>query len=447
MKQINNLQTGNKFKKTEIGEIPVDWEVKTLSDAINVDSNAIVAGPFGSNLKVIDYRENGVPIIRLQNVDFYKFIDKDIKYISEKKAKELIYHSFISGDIALAKLGPPIGKSCLIPDYLKKGIVVADVVRIRADAKKTDKYFIMYILNSHYALNQLNLNTIGTTRPQVNLSDVRNLIIPFPVLKEQNKIAEILFSIDTAIKKIQRVIDKTKELKKGLMQELFTKGIGHKKFKKSELGKIPAKWEFKKLLNAVNSSKTAIVAGPFGSNLTVKDYRDEGVPIIRLQNIAFYKFIEKDIKYISTKKAEELAYHSFKIGDIVLSKMGAPIGKACIIPDKIGNGVVVADVVRIRVDKTMANKLFIMYMLNSPIVFNQLNANIIGTTRPRVNLNQVRDLIIPCPDLIEQEKIADILISVENEIENATLNKIQLEGIKKGLMESLLSGKIRAKMI
>ncbi len=230
------------------------------------------------------------------------------------------------------------------------------------------------------------------------------------------------------------------------MQELLTRGIRHKKFKKTKIGELPVDWEVKTLLNAVGGRNDQIVAGPFGSNLKVKDYKDEGIPIIRLQNIEFCKFISKDIKYISSKKAKELNYHAFEKGDIVLAKLGQPIGKTCIIPEFMEEGIVVADVVRIRIDEQFSNKKFIMYVLNSFHCLNQLNKEIIGTTRPRVNLNQVRNLLMPYLPLHEQKKIAEVLTSVDEEIEDEMAHKERLESIKKGLMQVLLTGKIRTKI-
>src|SRR5215203_2749077 len=122
------MQKLQKFKKTELGEIPEDWDLCSLIDFVD-GKNDIVAGPFGSNLKVSDYKPHGVPIIRLQNIERNKFINENIRYISQEKANELKYHSYRQNDIVLAKLGDPIGKTCIIPDHIKGGIVVADVVR------------------------------------------------------------------------------------------------------------------------------------------------------------------------------------------------------------------------------------------------------------------------------------------------------------------------------
>ncbi|MFH1890026.1 MAG: restriction endonuclease subunit S, partial [Candidatus Kuenenbacteria bacterium] len=215
-----------------------NWKIKKLSE-LSKRKDAIVSGPFGSNLKVSDYKTEGVPILRLQNIGKGIFIDKDIKYISKIKAEELKYHSFVSGDISLAKLGIPIGKTCTIPNHLKSGIITADVVRIRADKNIINYDYLEYFLNSDISVNQLTSNISGTTRPRVNLSDVRNIKVSFPSLQEQKRIVK---KIDKAFKKIElakknteKKLQNSKELFESYLSDVFTnKGDG---WKTAELNK------------------------------------------------------------------------------------------------------------------------------------------------------------------------------------------------------------------
>ncbi|MEL6038208.1 MAG: restriction endonuclease subunit S, partial [Methanothrix soehngenii] len=210
-------ESQEQFHVSSVRYFPEEWDNKTLLDAVGMKKDLIVAGPFGSNLKVSDYKDEGIPIIRLQNIDYGKFIDKEIKYISHEKARELAYHSFRAGDLVLAKLGDPIGKTCIVPDYFKDGIVVADVVRVRVADGLVDKKFIMYSLNSVATKNQLINGTIGSTRPRVNLDQIRDIQILVPPLNEQRKIAAILSSVDAAIEQTDAIIAQTERMKTGLM--------------------------------------------------------------------------------------------------------------------------------------------------------------------------------------------------------------------------------------
>jgi len=219
-----------------------NWQTKKLSE-LSKRKNAVVSGPFGSNLKVSDYINEGVPILRLQNIGKGFFINKDIKYISKIKAEELKYHSFISGDIALAKLGIPIGKTCIIPNNITSGIITADIVRIRPDKNTINYNFLEYVLNADISVNQLIKNISGATRPRVNLSEVRNLQIPLPPLTEQHRIVKILDEVFADVAKAKENAEKNlrnaKELFESYLQSVFANpGKDWEEKKLGDIGKV-----------------------------------------------------------------------------------------------------------------------------------------------------------------------------------------------------------------
>ena len=312
-----------------------------------------------------------------------------------------------------------------------------------------DRMYIFYSIKYHKS--ELLRLAYGTTFLEINKSEIKKVMLSIPSsILEQQKIASILSGVDALIESTQNIIEKTERLKKGLMQQLLIKGIKHTKFKKVQWWfnkeiEIPEEWNIKKLWELSEKIKD-IVAGPFGSDLTVRDYRNEGVPIIRLQNIGRNKFINKNIKFINNKKAEDLAYHSYIPNDLVLAKLGDPIGKTCKIPENFPEGIVVADVVRIRTSSKKSNQNFLEYVLNSNICEKQHIIETIGTTRPRVNLEQIRNLQFPTPPINEQQKIASILSGVDAYIQKNQQYKERLEKLKKGLMQKLLTGQIRVKV-
>lgn len=272
-------------------ELPDSWSNKTLLEVVGDKNESIVGGPFGSNLKVSDYLDQGVPILRLQNIGWRRFINKDIRFISEDKAKELNYHSFKPGDLALAKLGDPIGKTCIIPESIGGGIVVSDVVRIRNESPNVDTRYLMHVLNSPISINQLNKQVFGTTRPRINLEQVRNLIIPIPPLDTQRKIVAILDKAE----EIRRMRARANELTQTLLQSVFLEMFG-------DPISNPMRWEKRPL-------------GEFGRIITgntpsrkVSEYYGDYIEWIKTDNI------EDNFTYL-TKSAEGL------------SKAGAIIGR------------------------------------------------------------------------------------------------------------------------
>jgi len=263
----------------------------------------------------------------------------------------------------------------------------------------------------------------------------KNEAFPFVKIDEQKQIVEILDTAFEALEKakinLEKNLKNTKELFDSKLNEIFSqKGEG---------------WEERKLED-LSDSKKAIVSGPFGSNLKVADYRDSGVPILRLQNVGKGKFIEKDIKYIEKEKAEELKSHSFVVGDIVLAKLGIPIGKTCIIPETFEDGIILADIVRIRPDKKIVNYKYLEYFLNTNLSVSQLTKEISGATRPRVNLSNVRNIVAPILSLKVQNNIVEEINILENktkQLEQKYQQKLDnLEELKKSLLQKAFSGEL-----
>lgn len=428
------------YQETDFGFIPKEWIFTSLVSAVN-DKSSIVAGPFGSNLKVSDYIDSGVPIIRLQNIERNKFITKDIKYISNEKAKELNYHSFKKGDIVLAKLGSPIGKTCIVPDFMNYGIVVADVVRIRTSEKKASPKFLEYMLNSPTCAKQLVQGTIGTTRPRVNLSDIRNLKISMPTLPEQHKIASILSKVDEQIEQTEQIIERTEILKKGMLQKLLTKGIGHTKFKKTELGEIPEEWECKKLSNLIEVhhgfafESKYFTAIPNGIIVLVPGnfHRDGGL------------YFNKNTKYYIGEYDPKNVLNN---GDLLtvmtdLSPKMLILGRTV----KLNHKKIILHNQRIgKIEILKPDELddeYLLCLLNSDQIRTEIKMTSTGTTVKHTSPHKIKSVKIPIPPLVEQQQIASILYKVDSQIQDNQSYLAKLQELKKGLMQDLLTGKVR----
>jgi type I restriction enzyme S subunit len=136
-----------------------------LEELCATGKSAIVDGPFGANLKREDYLEEGIPVLKIQNIKQDYVVIKKMDYVNEEKYQELRRHSFQQGDIVMTKLGDPLGLSAIVRE-LDKGLIVADLVRIRPDkidveyrdiANFDNQFEVMtYILN---CLSDEQLNT------------------------------------------------------------------------------------------------------------------------------------------------------------------------------------------------------------------------------------------------------------------------------------------------
>ena len=253
--------------------------------------------------------------------------------------------------------------------------------------------YLSYYLN----YNDLNSHITGTTRGKLTKSALSNIEILLPELEKQNIIVEILDKAQQLIDKRKKQIESLDELVKSQFIEMF----GDKD-----------KYTYIKIEQLV-SNKSDIVDGPFGSNLKTVDYVDDGVRVIQINNIGESNFRDKNKKYITEEKYKSLLKHSVVPGDIVVAKMGEPIGRACILPDYISKAVIVADCMKIRPNLAIINRKYLEFLLNTEEVKAQFRKYSQGSTRVRLNLTMLRQIKVLYPPIELQNQFADFVKQVD----------------------------------
>lgn len=198
-------------------------------------------------------------------------------------------------------------------------------------------------------------------------------------------------------------------------------------------------WVEKSLIDTADKKvKWNFTGGPFGSNLKASDYTSTGIRIIQLQNIGDGEFIDNYKIYTSIEKADELSSCNIYAGDIILSKMGDPVGRACIIPNELNRCVMASDGIRLVVNEKKYSKYFIFLLINSRQIRESIEKKATGSTRKRIGLNDLKQITLLLPKkLNEQQKIAACLSSLDALVA-AHRDKLQaLQDHKKGLMQNL----------
>jgi type I restriction enzyme S subunit len=207
--------------------LPEGWEIRRLEDLCEPGKQAIVDGPFGSNLKRSDYVDSGIPVLKIQNIKENLITLKKMDYVSPDKYQELVRHSFTEGDIVMTKLGDPLGVSAIV-NGIPNGLIVADLVRIRPSKVLTK--FLCYQLNSPRIQKYINEQQKGTTRPRVNLAMIRELPIYSPPIEEQHNIVELLEDhlsrLDAALADVNQGHKKIRQFRRSFLQETFIDGDG-----------------------------------------------------------------------------------------------------------------------------------------------------------------------------------------------------------------------------
>lgn len=180
---VSGELTSNWRKLNGINQSWVETELGKL-----LNKGEIFDGPFGSNLKTSDYSDKGVRVIRLENIEHLSFIGEKETFISEEKYKSLQKHTVNENDIMFSSFIADEIRVCMLPRLNTAAIAKADCFCIRPSSNKINKKYLLFVLASGRSYEQLVLNVHGATRPRVNTTQLKELMIPLPLIEEQVQI-------------------------------------------------------------------------------------------------------------------------------------------------------------------------------------------------------------------------------------------------------------------
>lgn len=417
------------YKMSELGEIPEEWSIVKLSDL----SQKIGDGLHGTPKYVENsdyYFINGNNLV-CGKVELYE----DTKMVSEedyiKNNKDLNENSL------LISLNGTIGN---VAYYNNEKIMLGKSSGYINLKGNINKKYIYYVLKTNTVLEYFNKELTGTTIKNLSLSTLRNTPIPLPNIREQEKIALILSTVDEQIDNVDALIEKNKELKKGLMQTLLTKGIGHTKFKKTEIGEIPDEWEVINAGRVFDIITDYVANGSFASlaaNVEYKESEDFAI-VVRLTD---YKNEYKGpFVYVDKKAYDFLSKSKLEGDDIIIANVGAYAGYVFRAPNINKPITLGPNAILVRSEQ---NREFIYYWLSSEFGQKAIKEIISTTAQPKFNKTDFKKILLPIPNLKEQYKISSILLKTDERIEEHEKEKKKLEQLKKGLMQQLLTGRIR----
>ena len=397
------------YKNTEIGMIPLGWCIKQLSKIAHIN--------MGQSPDSSAYNQKGDGLYLIQG-------NADIK---NRKSKPKIWTNKITkicniGEI-LMTVRAPVGAITLLDHRVCIGRGVCAI-----KAEKAEKMFLYHYLVG-YESKWKNIEQ-GSTFTAIGSNDVKELLIRLPPLAEQQKIAEILTIVDEMIETTRKVIDQTKKVKQSLLQDLLTKGIGHTKFKKTKIGKIPEDWEVTRIADLVEKIKKSVEVEK------KKLYRQIGIrshakgifykkPIIgeKLGNKRVF-WIEPDCLILNIVFAWEKAVSLTTNNEIgMIASHRFPMYRA--------NSLIFLD--------------YLVLFLQSKKGQEALTLASPGGAGRNKTLNQkfFLEIMIPVPPKEEQKKIATLNSRLCASIQEEENNLKSLLQLKKGLMQDLLTGKVR----
>ena len=400
--------------------LPYNWITTNLGCLLSELTDYTANGSFASLKENVAYYTDPEYAVLVRTTDLKKKIFKPQRYTDKKGYDFLSKSTLYGGEILMANVGS-IGEVYLVPNYEQPMTLAPNMYLIKYKKNELNTMYAFHFMHSNIFLKQLFSKVASTTLKAINKSNFRDIKIPLPPIKEQEKITEILSTVDDKIDAITSQIQKTERLKKGLLKKLLREGMGHIKFKDSEIGKIPELWEVMKLNDI---SKITMGQSPKSDTYNTDNI---GIPLIQGNADC------KNRKTIPRNFTTELTKKCF-IGDIIMT-VRAPVGA---ISKSLHNACIGRGVCSIKSKED--NEYIYHCLVNYEDSWDKLSQ---GSTFTAVSGNDIKNLKIALPPIEEQKQIANILSTTDEKSDLLVRKKEKYQTLKKGLLQKLLSGEIR----
>jgi type I restriction enzyme, S subunit len=428
--------------KTILGDIPADWQAKPIKSLITEQ----FAGDWGD-----DDGETAVSVMRSTNFTNDGQLDMDdvaTRYFPQEKADQF---GLKKGDLLVERSGggpeQPVGRIGFINQEMP-GTTVSNFVQVlRPDPDKVDATFLGWAL---FELQRTGIiervQQQSTQMRNLNWRDYQRLLLPWPEIDEQCRIAAALKLADEAIDKAREELHATRELKRSLVTHVFERGMiagvptKPCKIHRCYTAHIPAHWDDEKL----SKSLTLV---EYGTNAASNDYRG-GYPVIAIPQVVAPHLTLTDVPFAEVPDAEASALRLLVDDVLLIRTNGNPeyIGKSTIVSSEVANihTIYASYLIRLRSDKDRLLGAYLNYFLASPLGRRQAGA-VANTSAGNNNIGAraIKQFRFPRPPLVEQERVVVLLDGIENQINAQSAKANSALEVKRALLQNLLTGKIR----
>lgn len=429
---MNDVKIPEGYKQTEVGIIPEDW------DSIKVQDVCDFIVPGRNKPQKFD---GDIPWITTPDLIDGRavFFSRSGLKISKEVAKTVGSKIVPAGSVIMSCVGE-LGLVAIAG----VNIVINQQLHAFLPSEKIDNYFLMYALKDQESY--FYGAATKTALPYLNKDNCNATPLPLPSIQEQTTIATALSNVDNLIQSLEKLIAKKEAIKTGTMQQLLTgktrlpkfatRVDGNPKgFKQTELGQIPEDWGFNKL------DSLSEVIDPHPSHRAPAEFAN-GIPFLGIGDINERgEVIKSNFRKVGSYVLEEHAAR-YRLGEglIGLGRV-ASIGKVIIFNDTLKNCTISPTLGLIRPRNINLN--YLGHFLKSEFIINQFRQVMSGSTRSSVGMIVLRKLIILTPSKKEQTAIATILSDMDAEIQALQQRLEKTKDIKQGMMQQLLTGKVR----
>lgn len=405
------------YKQTEVGEIPEDWDFKSLGPFVDIAS--------GESPSRFEFSEHGIPYFKVEQ------LNNSPKYTSSTPYHFSSGNTVPAGSIIFAKRGASI---LLNKIRILSAPSFMDTNLMALSAKRG-----LYNEYLYYCLDYRSLAEVADTTsiPQINNKHITPFYIPFPKPNEQKAIAEALSDVDGLIGALEKQIAKKRDIKTATMQQLLTgkkrlPGYGEGKgYKQTELGRIPEDWDVKKM--------SEIGHPIIGLTYSPNDVSEDGTLVLRSSNIQQNKLAFDNNVFVKGAVPSRVIVEA---GDLLICVRNGSrrlIGKCALIDEKTAGSAFGAFMSVFRSDDSE----FIFHQFQSNIIQRQIEETM-GATINQITNKDMNSFLVPFPEMPnEREKISCILREFDGEIDALNARLIKTKAIKQGMMQELLTGRTR----
>lgn len=436
------------YQETDSDSLPFGWQICKLGDLVTkVGSGVTPKG--GSQF----YLTSGVPLIRSQNVLWGKLDLSDVAYISVDQHLRMTNSALQPLDVLLNITGASIGRCAVLPECFSEGNVNQHVCIIRP-ADNLQPYFLSQYLNSQFGQEQILKLQAGGNREGLNYQQIRGFSITLPSLLEQKKIAAIISCVDNKLDVIGRQIETTQLLKQGLMQNLFSRGVGtqddagrwipHNELKNSALGIIPESWTDGSIREYIRNLRSGVSV-----NAEDRQHGANEIGVLKVSCVSSGNFYPSRHKTVLPAEHDRVAEPVLQ-GRIIVSRANTPslVGESAYVNKAYPNLFLPDKLWQVEPSKKPHSVKWLAFYLQCPFVRKQISKAASGTSGSMKNIskNDFLNINMPLVPIAEQNKIAEILSAVTSKIEVLKKKRAHYQTLKRGLMQKLLTGEWRVKI-
>jgi type I restriction enzyme S subunit len=435
MMQINGTPQ-TEFKETEIGMIPVDWDIRTIDELVSQNDLLIQNGFSCSNR---NQDGNGFPHLRPMNIDNggtitfeglnYIEIDKDV-------SRYLMRH----GDVLFNNTNSEalVGRAAFWALETGSYALSNHMTIVRPLTERLNGFFLASFLHKLWfdgfmkSICRRYVNQAG-----ISTERLKSILIPVPPLSEQQGIAAVLNAIQDEIAVQDDILRELREFKRSTMQQLFTYGAGDSpaETKMTEIGEIPAHWEVVELGDAILSTQ-------YG--LSVRAGQDGQYPMLRMNNIYDGKLDVSDLKYVDL---DSEAFYKFRLkaGDILFNRTNSYelVGKTTIF-DIDEDYVFASYIVRVEADDERLDPHYLNHYFNEPETQHRLKRLATrGASQSNISATKLKGFKLPLAPIDEQRTISQHLNRIDEKIAVEEDRKSALQDFFRTMLQQLMTGQIR----